>query len=437
MRAVFLDVDGVLNCQSTKEHIPGTKIRGIDFQKVQILKRITELYPDTVIILISTWKDTWQPGGGQYADARYLEDTLKKAGLRIEAKTQDDWIDRGAGIRRYLEAHPEIESFVILDDEVFDYEEQGLMPHVIRTSWQYIGGLREKHVKQAEEILKREARQRSEEMVEQEAWKGPEEILKRDARNRPAEGGTGAGTGTGTGILYGVGVGPGDPELLTLKAVSVLKRAEVIAAPGEKPTETAAYRIAVQAVPEIGERELLAVPMPMVTDPAILEAAHRKGAELLEAKLKTGRSVAFLTLGDPTVYSTFSYLEARVRADGYPTKYISGITSFCAAAAALQTPLAEGREALHIYPAAPGTGNTTGVSGPGNAVDADGTEVFMKSGRAFGKVKKALEESGRRAVMAENVGMPGERLYRSLQEMPEQAGYFTLLIAKPPEEKRY
>ena len=215
MRAVFLDVDGVLNCQSTKEHIPGTKIRGIDFQKVQILKRITELYPDTVIILTSTWKDTWQPGGGHYADARYLEETLKKAGLRIEAKTEDDWIDRGAGIRRYLEAHPEIESFVILDDEVFDYEEQGLMPHVIRTSWQYIGGLREKHVKQAEEILKREARKRLEEMVEQEAWKGPEEILKRDARNRPAEGGTGAGTGTGTGILYGVGVGPGDPELLS------------------------------------------------------------------------------------------------------------------------------------------------------------------------------------------------------------------------------
>lgn len=158
MTAVFLDVDGVLNCLGTRVHIPGTRIRGIDFRKVKILKKITDLYPDTVIILTSTWKDTWEAGGSSAVDSKYLDGMLAAEGLRIKDKTEDDWIDRGAGIRRYLAAHPEIERFVILDDDVFDFEEYGLMPFHIRTTWKYIGGLREKHVRMAAEILKRRAR---------------------------------------------------------------------------------------------------------------------------------------------------------------------------------------------------------------------------------------------------------------------------------------
>lgn len=223
------------------------------------------------------------------------------------------------------------------------------------------------------------------------------------------------------GILYGVGVGPGDPENMTLKAVRILKEADVIAAPGNDVRESAAYRIALQAVPELEEKELLPVFMPMTPDRKKTEQAHRKGAALLEKVLAEGKTAAFVTLGDPTVYSTFSYLEALVRSDGYDTRYISGVTSFCAAAAALKEPLAEWQEPLHIIPA---------VHRTPEGMLWDGSCVMMKSGRRMKEVKEILKSCGRRAVMAENVGMPGEKLYGSVEEIPDDAGYFSLIISR-------
>ena len=129
------------------------------------------------------------------------------------------------------------------------------------------------------------------------------------------------------GILYGVGVGPGDPELMTLKAVRLIKENDIIAVPGAEVRETVAYKIAVQAVPELADKELLPIYMPMTHDKAELELNHEKGAKALEAALDTGKNVVFLTLGDPTIYSTFSYVQKRVEADGYETRLVSGITS--------------------------------------------------------------------------------------------------------------
>ena len=224
-----------------------------------------------------------------------------------------------------------------------------------------------------------------------------------------------------TGILYGVGVGPGDPELMTLKAVRILKEADLVAAPGTDVRETAAFRIAVQAVPELEEKDLLPIHMPMVKDRKVLEDAHRAGAWALREALAKGRNVAFITLGDPTVYSTFSYLEKLVRSDGFRIVYVSGVTSFCAAAAALGVPLAEWEEALHIIPAAhkdPGD-----LLFPGNC-------VLRKSGRRMKEVKEALKASGRIVSAGVNVGMEGEVLYRSVEEIPDTSGYFSLIIAK-------
>ena len=153
------------------------------------------------------------------------------------------------------------------------------------------------------------------------------------------------------GTLYGVGVGPGDPELMTLKAVRMIRENEIIAVPGADVKETVAYKIAVQAVPELEEKELLPIYMPMTHDAKELEENHAKGAKALEACLDQGKNVVFLTLGDPCVYSTFSYLQHRVEADGYHTELVSGITSFCAAAARLNISLSEWNEQLHIVPA--------------------------------------------------------------------------------------
>lgn len=225
------------------------------------------------------------------------------------------------------------------------------------------------------------------------------------------------------GILYGVGVGPGDPELMTLKAVRLIKENPVIAVPGADVKETVAYQIAVQAVPELADKELLPIYMPMTHDQAVIEENHEKGAKLLEEYLDQGKNVVFLTLGDVSIYSTFTYLQKRVKDHGYQTELVSGITSFCATAARMDIPLVEWNEPLHIIPA---------VHRLENRLDQSGTYVLMKSGKKMNQVKEILAQSGRDVMMVENCGMKDERVYRSVEEIPDDAGYYSLIIAKEP-----
>lgn len=224
-----------------------------------------------------------------------------------------------------------------------------------------------------------------------------------------------------TGILYGTGVGPGDPEYMTLKAVRLIRENEVIAVPGTDARRSAAYRIAVQAVPELASRTLVAVPMPMTRDRDELERSHDRAADLLCGYLGRGENVVFLTLGDPTVYSTFLYVQNRVRARGFRTELVSGVTSFCAAAARAGVALAEWDEQLHILPASHRLDQ---------GLELSGNCVLMKSGKKMDLVKEMLRESGREVVMVENCGMDGERIYRSVEEIPDDPGYYSLIIAK-------
>lgn len=223
------------------------------------------------------------------------------------------------------------------------------------------------------------------------------------------------------GTLYGVGVGPGDPELMTLKAVRLIRENMIIAVPGADPKETVAYKIAVQAVPELTEKELLPIYMPMTHDPEELEKNHTKGAMALEEVLDQGKNIVFLTLGDPCVYSTFSYLQKRVEKDGYHTELVSGITSFCAAAARLNIPLSEWNEQLHVVPA---------VHRLDSTLNESGNYILMKSGKKMNQVKEILSQSGRDVLMVENCGMENEHIYRSVEEIPDDAGYYSLIIAK-------
>ena len=106
--------------------------------------------------------------------------------------------------------------------------------------------------------------------------------------------------------------------------------------PGKTAEDSVAYKIAFGAVPEIAEKTLVPVFMPMVRDRAKLTEEHRKGAKLLEQYLEQGKNVVYLTLGDPTIYCTFSYLQHILEEDGYEVRLVSGVTSFCAAAARLK-----------------------------------------------------------------------------------------------------
>lgn len=224
-----------------------------------------------------------------------------------------------------------------------------------------------------------------------------------------------------TGKLYGVGVGPGDPELMTLKAVRVIEESQVVAVPGETAGESIAWQIAAKVCKKLPEKEILAVPMPMTKDRERLKASHEAGAAALEKYLDDGKQIAFLTLGDPSVYSTYIYLHKRVEADGYPAELVSGVPSFCAAAARLGIGLAEQAESLHIIPASYSVEHALGLSG---------TKVLMKAGKKLSAVKAALLSEGKEAVMVENCGMPGEKTYRTAEEIPEHGSYYSIIVVK-------
>lgn len=221
--------------------------------------------------------------------------------------------------------------------------------------------------------------------------------------------------------LYGIGIGPGDPELLTLKAVRIIGECPVIAVPGKVKEDTVAYRIVKQAIPKLDEKECLEIYMPMIKDDTRLKESHQAGAEQVADCLRAGKSVAFLTLGDPTVYATYIYIHKLVQQMGFATEIVSGVPSFCAVAARLNQGLVEKDEILHVIPASYQIEE---------ALALDGVKVLMKAGKKMPKVKEQLQKQSCEAVMIERCGMDGEQIYHSVEEIPQDAGYYSLLIVK-------
>ena len=230
------------------------------------------------------------------------------------------------------------------------------------------------------------------------------------------------------GVYYGVGVGPGDPELMTLKAARILSQCPVIAYPqGREKKSSAALAIAAAAVPAILEKELLPIPMPMVRDPALLREKRREGAERISARLKEGKDVAFLTLGDPSIYSTSLYLHPLLKSMGFEVQVVAGVPSFCAAAAALERPLADAAQPLHIVPVS--------CCSLEEALGWRGPKVLMKSGKSGAQVREELEKRGllARSALARRCGMEGEGLWLSMADAPQGEEYFSLILV--PEEE--
>lgn len=232
-----------------------------------------------------------------------------------------------------------------------------------------------------------------------------------------------------SGKLYGVGVGPGDPELLTLKALRLIKENQAIAVPGNDIYTSVAYKIVKGAYEELDKKTLFPVAMPMTKDPAVLQANHEKAADDVEKYLKEGQNVVFLTLGDPTVYSTYLYVHKRILKRGYEAEIVSGITSFCAVAARLNMGLVEMAEPLHVIPA------TYKAQEMDQILELPGTKVLMKTGKKMQQVRESILNSGQDAVMIENCGMEDEKIYRSAGEIPESSGYYSLIIVKENQQK--
>lgn len=224
------------------------------------------------------------------------------------------------------------------------------------------------------------------------------------------------------GTFYGVGVGPGDPELMTLKAVRVLEGCPVLAVPQTASGEMIAYSIARQAA-RLDDKTLLPLRFTMSRERPKQHAAHVEAAQAVRAHLMAGRDVAMAVLGDVAVFSTYCYLMDILKAEGFACVMVPGVPSFCAVASRLGRSLTTMDRPLHIIP---GGGGKTAM----DALDLPGSKVLMKSGKNIAAVMDELErrELLSRAGMVQNCGLPGERVFESLENKPLADGYFTTLI---------
>lgn len=226
------------------------------------------------------------------------------------------------------------------------------------------------------------------------------------------------------GTFYGVSVGPGDPELLTLKAVRCIEQCPVLAAPRTAEGRMLALEIVKGAV-DVSGKTILPLQFTMSRDADTLRASHEAAAGAVREALDAGQDVAMLNLGDVSIYATYGYLEEILKAQGYPTARIAGVPSFCAAAAALGRSLTDGMEAPLTL--APGRHAE-------QVLDAPGAKVLMKSGRQLPAALAALRQRGllEKSAMACNCGLPEQTLWPDLSsyDPARPVGYFTTIIVK-------
>ena len=237
------------------------------------------------------------------------------------------------------------------------------------------------------------------------------------------------------GTFYGIGVGPGDPELITVKALKIIKSSPIIAAPrtgnGDMIALDIVWRTGILSesaeIAEEFDKKILAMDFTMDKDPAKRKENYRKNAEAAARYLDNGQDVAMVTLGDVSLYSTVHYIADELISRGYEIIMVPGVPSFSAAAASLAIPLAEMDAPVHIIPSVRNNSD--------DYLDLPGTKVLMKAGR---HLHRTLDELDRRGLLdvtslAVNCGMDDEILIKKLGEdepLPDKTGYFTTVIVR-------
>ncbi|MGH8701323.1 MAG: precorrin-2 C(20)-methyltransferase [Burkholderiales bacterium] len=224
-----------------------------------------------------------------------------------------------------------------------------------------------------------------------------------------------------TATLYGVGVGPGAPDLITLRAIDTIKRVPVLALPrGSDYGASKAWGIVQPTIGEISGQKHLLLTFPMSKDPERLRPAWERAFARIGAELEAGRDVAFLTEGDPSLYSTFIYLqdEARRRWPGVGIEVIPGVSSITAVPAVTGVPLADGQERIAILP------GTYGLQDLVDILRRFDTVVLMKIGPELPRIIAALEQEGLldRAVYVSRATMREQRIVRDLRAIGAERG---------------
>lgn len=231
-----------------------------------------------------------------------------------------------------------------------------------------------------------------------------------------------------TGILYGISVGPGDPELITVKGLRLIKQASVVAFPagvGGKPGM--AQQIVAQWLSS--EQLQLALTFPYVQDETVLTSAWHAAAEQVWQYIEQGKDVAFVCEGDVSFYSTFTYL-AQTLQHLHPeakVQTVPGVCSPMAAAAALGIPLTMRGQRLVVLPALYTVGELEAV------LDWADVVVLLKVSSVYEQVWQVLQQRNllNRSYVVERATLPNQTIYNDLRDRPDlKLPYFSLLIVQ-------
>ncbi len=224
----------------------------------------------------------------------------------------------------------------------------------------------------------------------------------------------------GTGRLYGIGVGPGDPELMTLKAVRILSSVPVIAYPAPLSGDSSARSIAAAHIKPTQREIEIRVPMRPGSIPA---EPYDRGAETIASALSAGADVAVLCEGDPLFYGSFMYLHDRL-AGRFETVVVAGVTSLMACAAAAGLPLVRRCDDLLVLPA------TLDDQTLEARIASAGAVAFIKVGRHLGRVRRLLDRTGllERAVLVAHASRPDETVSALADTTDDRAPYFSMIL---------
>jgi precorrin-2/cobalt-factor-2 C20-methyltransferase len=241
------------------------------------------------------------------------------------------------------------------------------------------------------------------------------------------------------GKLYGIGIGPGDPKLLTLRAKEIIDQVDVIFCPKGNEDKAPWARSIIEAMTS-STKEFVELPFPMTRNKKVLKACWQKAARRIAQEITHGKQAAFITLGDPFIYSTYIYLLKTLHQNfpGIEVETIPGISAFNAAAARAQIPLVQGDERLAILPV------RKDLRGLREAFKAFDTIILMKVGSKLGKVMALLTELDllKHSVLVNRMGHPGEKIIYDLLSFKkiggkngkkiEKEGYLSVIIVKIP-----
>lgn len=231
------------------------------------------------------------------------------------------------------------------------------------------------------------------------------------------------------GTLFGIGLGPGDPELMTLKALRLVREADVIA----YPTANAGKGVAIGIIrPHLRpDQELVPLVYPVTAGPGAdapdyrdrIDGFYDDTAKIIAGYLDEGKNVAVPCAGDPFFYGSFMYWHARLATD-YETVVVPGISSSLAGPIAADTPLCFRTQVLTVIP---GTLDEDIIAEKLKATDA---AVIIKLGRTFSKVKRALDKAGllEKAVYVERATMESERVLPAIEVEDDSSPYFSIVF---------